>query len=314
MVVREWHGAALRGSAGRTSIAQSYRFLRAVLNTAVADGSIARNPCRIRGAGSDRAPERPVATPAQIAALADAITPRYRAAVLLGAWGGLRRGEILGLLRDDVDLDYGRVTVRRTRTELLSTGDRFDSPPKTAAAYRMVALPPHVVPEIAYHLEHFAGSERVFVARDGSPMRGDALRQAFERARNQVGLPELRFHDLRHTGQTLAAAAGASLADLMRRLGHSSTIAAKRYLHATDNRDREIAERLTRLALTTGATAAPRDDLAGDPVRSTPEGGCTQGPSTIRRLDVNSDVLDMTDRSGTQPIARSEPDASAGDG
>src|SRR5512144_1569080 len=100
VVVREWHAAALRGGGGRTSIAQSYRFLRAVLNTAVADGAIARNPCQIRGAGSDRAPERPVATPAQIEALADAITPRYRAAVLLGAWDGLRRGEILGLLRD----------------------------------------------------------------------------------------------------------------------------------------------------------------------------------------------------------------------
>jgi hypothetical protein len=93
-------------------------------------------------------------------------------------------------------------------------------------------------------------------------MRGDALRQAFERARNQVGLPELRFHDLRHTAQTLAAAAGASLADLMRRLGHSSAIAAKRYLHASDDRDREITQRLTSLARTTRATAAPRDDLA----------------------------------------------------
>jgi integrase len=57
-----------------------------------------------------------------------------------------------------------------------------------------------------------------------------------------------RFHDLRHTGQTLAAAAGASLADLMKRLGHSSTVAAKRYLHATEDRDRELAAALSKLA------------------------------------------------------------------
>ncbi len=88
----------------------------------------------------------------------------------------------------------------------------------------------------------------MFVGRAGEPMRGDALRLAFQRARIEVGLPQLRFHDLRHTGQTLAAEAGASLADLMRRLGHSSMVAAKRYLHATDSRDRQIADALSQLA------------------------------------------------------------------
>jgi hypothetical protein len=61
--VRTWHARALAGTGGRTSIAQSYRFMRAVLNTAVSDGAIARNPCQIRGAGTDRATERPVASP-----------------------------------------------------------------------------------------------------------------------------------------------------------------------------------------------------------------------------------------------------------
>jgi hypothetical protein len=75
----------MRGKGGRTSIAQSYRFLRAAMMTAVRDGAIMKNPCQIPGAGSDRAKERPVATPAQVAALVEAITPRYRAAVLLAA-------------------------------------------------------------------------------------------------------------------------------------------------------------------------------------------------------------------------------------
>ena len=57
-LVREWHSSALHGTGGRTSIAQSYRFMRAVLNTAVRDGAIARNPCQIPGAGADRAAER----------------------------------------------------------------------------------------------------------------------------------------------------------------------------------------------------------------------------------------------------------------
>jgi integrase len=91
-VVREWYAAAMRGTGGRTSIAQAYRLLRAVMNTAVRNGAIVKNPCQIKGAGSDRAKERPVASPAEVVALVDAITPRYRAAVLLAAWCGLRRG------------------------------------------------------------------------------------------------------------------------------------------------------------------------------------------------------------------------------
>jgi hypothetical protein len=87
-VVREWYATAMRGSGGWTSIMQVYRFLRAVMNTAVRDGAVAKNPCQLSGAGSDRAKERPVASLAEVAALVAAITPRYRAAVLLAAWCG----------------------------------------------------------------------------------------------------------------------------------------------------------------------------------------------------------------------------------
>ncbi len=246
-VVSNWYAASIRAGGGRTSIAQSYRFLRAVMNSAVRDGVVARNPCQIRGAGSDRAKERPIATPEQIEAIVAAIMPRYRAAVALAAWGGLRRGEILAVHREDLDLEAGRVTVRRARVELLSSPVRFDGPPKTDAGYRTVALPPHILPLLETHLGLYAGVDRLFVGRNGEPMRGDALRQAFERARSIAGLPHLRFHDLRHTGQTLAAAAGANLADLMKRLGHSSTVAAQRYLHATEDRDQAIANALSEL-------------------------------------------------------------------
>jgi hypothetical protein len=73
--VREWHAAAMRGPGGRTSIAQSYRFLRMVLNTAVREGLMVRNPCMIPGAGVVRASERPVASPAEVTALVEAINP-----------------------------------------------------------------------------------------------------------------------------------------------------------------------------------------------------------------------------------------------
>lgn len=257
-VVREWYAAATRGKGGKTSIAQSYRFLRAVMNTAVRDGAIVKNPCQIPGAGSDRAKERPIATPDEVVALVNAITPRYRAAVLLAAWCGLRRGEVIGLRPTDVDLVAGTVTVRKNRVELLETREAFDADPKTDAGKRTVAVPPHMLPFLVEHMATWAGPDRVFVGRTGAPMRGDAVRQAFVRARTKVGMPGFRFHDLRHTGQTLAASTGATVKDLMRRLGHASPVASYRYLHAVDGRDAEIASALSELAAHGNAAKLPR--------------------------------------------------------
>lgn len=83
------------------------------------------------------------------------------------------------------------------------------------------------------------------------------------RARSKVGLDELTAHDLRHTGQTLAASAGATMADLMKRLGHASMAAAKRYLHAVDGRDAEIALALSDLAAHGEAARLPRRLITG---------------------------------------------------
>jgi integrase len=119
-------------------------------------------------------------------------------------------------------------------------------------------IPPHVMPILADHMATWAGPDRVFVGRDGRPMRGDAIRQAFDRARRKAGMPGFRFHDLRHTGQTLAAATGATVKDLMRRLGHASPVASYRYLHAVDGRDAEIAAALSALAAHGDAAKLPK--------------------------------------------------------
>jgi len=137
----------------------------------------------------------------------------------------------------------------RVRLCAASGPTAFDADRKTDAGKRTVVVPPHVIPVLAQHMAEWAGPDRVFVGRDGRPMRGDAVRQAFNRARLKAGMPGFRFHDLRHTGQTLAAATGATVKDLMRRLGHaSSPVASYRYLHAVDGRDAEIAAALSELA------------------------------------------------------------------
>jgi len=86
----------------------------------------------------------------------------------------------------------------------------------------------------------------VFPAPTGGHLRSDgALHRVFADAREAAGRPDLTIHGLRHTGATLAAATGATLAELMRRLGHSTPVAAMRYQHATDDRNQAIAEALS---------------------------------------------------------------------
>jgi integrase len=256
-VIRAWHAKALRGRGGRTSISQSYRLMRSVFNVAVQDGAILRNPCQIPGAGAQRSPERSIATPAQVAELADATTPRFRAAVVLAAWCGLRRGEVCALRTSDIDLDNGVVRISKNWVELLEEPTRFDKEPKSSAGKRTVTIPPHVIPVLRQHAEQFAGEEFFFVDRNGDRVRSNAVYQAFVRARKKVGVT-ISFHDLRHTGQSLAAATGASLVDLKQRLGHSSTAAAQRYMHAVEGRDAEIAKALSRMAEKGDATKLPK--------------------------------------------------------
>ena len=138
-VVRDWHSDLVE-SAGRDQAAKSYRLLRAVLNTAVEDLRIGRNPCQIRGAGIERAAERPIVEAATILDLAAAINPRLRALIVLSGFGGLRTGELLALTRRDVDLVHKTVQVRASAAEINGSG-RVLGPPKSEAGVRVIALP-----------------------------------------------------------------------------------------------------------------------------------------------------------------------------
>jgi len=108
--------------------------------------------------------------------------------------------------------------------------------PEVARRYPHRRVPADIVPELADHLEYFADPKPngfVFIGPIGGRLRRSNFREIWYRARGAVGLPELHFHDLRHTGNTMAAAQGASLKELMERMGHSSPRAALTYLHAT---------------------------------------------------------------------------------
>jgi integrase len=247
VMVRDWY-SHLTNTTGPTRRAHAYGLLRAILNTAVADDLIPANPCRVRGGGqSKRARQIRPATLAELEVIAEEMPAGYRAAVLLAAWCGLRFGELAELRRKDIDVRAKVVHVSRAVTFV--DGKPMIGAPKSDAGVRDVAVPPHLVPMLREHLAaHVAvGAEALlFPSPSGTHLRSDgALHRAFHAARLAANRPDLRFHDLRHTGATLAAAGGATLAELMRRLGHSTSVAAMRYQHATSDRDAAIAAALS---------------------------------------------------------------------
>ncbi|OEJ52052.1 tyrosine-type recombinase/integrase [Streptomyces agglomeratus] len=244
--VRSWRTALLAAGVGEPTVVKAYQILRAALNTAVDDELIRRNPCRVKGADSYDVPERPVLSVAEVFAAADAISRRYRLLVLLAAFTTLRFGELASLRRRDVDTVHCAVKVQRAQAEM-QTGALFDKAPKSDAGVRLVAFPIELLPDVERHMEMYAGAGRdghVFLGPQGGKLRRSNFRDDWIKARTKAGITaDVHFHDLRHTGNTLAAA-GASLRELMTRMGHSTPRAALIYQHMVNGRDREIADRL----------------------------------------------------------------------
>lgn len=246
--IRSWHAAMLKaGRPGASTVAKAYRLLHTILGTAVEDGLLHRNPCLVHGAAVERPKERPIATIDEIYALADAITPCFRALVLLATFTGLRLGELRALKRRHLDLLHGQVRVLEQLQELRD-GTIVAGPPKTDAGVRTVAIPNVVVAELEVHLGLWSGEGPdgfVFAGIHGQPFRRGTLYTAWRAATRCVGIEGFRFHDLRHTGNTMAAATGASTRELMVRMGHASPRAALLYQHATRERDEAIAAALS---------------------------------------------------------------------
>jgi integrase len=219
--VREWH-AGLRTQTGPTQRARAYSLLRTILGTAVTDDIIPANPCRVRGAGQAKTVRkvRP-ATLAELEALAATMPERYRLMVLLAAWCAMRFGELAELRRADVDV---RNSVIRIRRAVARTDDGpVVKDPKSHAGKRDVNIPPHLMPAVRDHLASHTkpGQDALLfpAVHGGGHMNPATLRRVYHPAREAAGRPDLRFHDLRHTGAVLAAATGATLAEMMARPG-----------------------------------------------------------------------------------------------
>ena len=248
--VRSWRGGLLAEGTGGPTVAGAYRFMRAVLNTAVDDELIRKNPCRIKGADQDNSPERPTVTIGEVYAIANAIKPWWRALVLMAAFSSLRWGELIALRRRHLDLERGLVTVKAKLAEI--SGQFETGLPKSKAGVRVVAIPLAIVPDLTGHLTEWseAGTNgRLFVGPRGATPKRSNFNRYWQQALTGAGIavdPDvgLHLHDLRHVGNDLRSP-GASIRDLMAHMGHSTHNAALVYQHADVRRQQAMAAKLS---------------------------------------------------------------------
>ena len=248
-MISDWHKTLLPDAPTRRS--HVYGLLNTILGSAAQEDVIPANPCKVRGAGAvDRATTTELPTVEQVTGLIAAMPgPKYQCMTALAAWCGLRFGELTELRRRDIVVDSDGVPVM-IRVRRAVYRDVVDTP-KSGAGVRDVGIPPHVRRRVSDWLETRPKSADTMLfpaTRTGGHIKASSLYKAFYPARVEAGVPTLRWHDLRHFSGTATAQTGASLKEIMSRLGHSTVNAAMRYQHAAADREVQISEAMSQLA------------------------------------------------------------------
>lgn len=260
--VRAWHGRRMQ--AGATAAGAEARLLRAVLNTAIVDGILDANPVPSNLTRSSTGVKHRPPTIDELGVILDTIDDRFRFAIILAAYGGLRLSEWRALRRSDLTLSDGRVYVTIERTaQFLRTSGWHVGPPKSAEGVRTVALPTALTAAAEHHLQEYVGpfdGDLIFPFSRSGFMHDRPFNSAWDAARVAAGVryriddqqdgtkpvyqSVVREHDLRAFAGTTFAQSGATLRETMRFLGHSTTDAAMVYQHAAEDRLHEIADRM----------------------------------------------------------------------
>jgi len=230
--------------AGRTGAAQTYRLLKSIFNAAIDDELLDRSPIKDKAATIVRSRKAQAATSEQVTKLAEQVPARYKAAVLVAAYGCFRQGEQFALARKHYNAFNRTITIERA-VKKLTGKPAFIGATKTIGSNRTIVLPKIAAEALEQHLAQFVGSDPeslIFTNGQGSLVTSAELCGWFIPARERAGLPTLRWHDLRSTGLTIAASTGASISALMNRAGHSSVRAAMIYQKLTKTDDQKIAD------------------------------------------------------------------------
>lgn len=153
---------------------------------------------------------------------------------------GLRRGELLGLKWEDIDLAAGIIRVHRQIARI--NGEIVEAPLKTKNSYRVVSISPQAI-EVLQEQKRKTKEEYVFPSPNGGPISPDSVNNMLKRVLERAGIPKVRFHDLRHTFATLALQNGVDIKTVSGMLGHfSAGFTLDTYAHVTTAAQKEAAE------------------------------------------------------------------------
>ncbi|WP_053206126.1 tyrosine-type recombinase/integrase [Jiangella muralis] len=245
-----------------TRNAHVYVIARSILVTARKRKLLAVPVPTIDGAGQTKRRRRIVLLSVdELAQLVAALPERYRLMVETYAWCAARFGELAALRKRDVAFRHqckkpsrercvkascrGILHVDRGVTRAFG-GWHEDTPKGDEEAD--VDIPPHILVDLDEHIRDLGPDDLLFPARQGGFMAASSFHKVFNAAKRRIGRSDIRPHDLRHLGSMLAAAAGASPAELMARLRHKTAQAAQIYWHASRERDRELAGIMSTMA------------------------------------------------------------------
>jgi integrase len=225
------------------------RRLKSVLYQAILDGIISENPAKgikykLPRKTTKTAISKALLEKDEIITLINATPPKYRLIVVLGAYCGLRIGEILALTANDIDMNKHNVSISKSVNH--RNGKAHFSEPKTQSSIRIVHIPSEAVAYFEDHIQNYAGKHYLFERQDKQPMaRSKWNDKYFSKIRKTINRPDFRFHDLRHTCLTYYARQGATIKDLMQIAGHSSPDIAMIYQETSNDHLEQLANKLS---------------------------------------------------------------------
>jgi integrase len=225
------------------TILQQHRILHRAFKKAVADGMLSKNPCDFVDAPSPVEYEPTIYTEEQFITLLDKLQGhRMEAIILIAGMCGLRRGELLGLRWEDIDLEKEILHVRKNVVPTTTEGI-IEKNPKTKKSARTITIPSAIIPI----LKELRGIGRLYTKLDGSDYNPGSVSRIFKQFLKDNGLPHIRLHDLRHFNGTMMLRHGVTEREASSRLGHSNLLQTRKYQHVLKDMDKHSADKLNKV-------------------------------------------------------------------
>ena len=252
---------------GKTML-EHHRLLRAMLHKAVYWQLIVANPAERVQAPRAKKPKRKSYDDEQTKILLENLEQlsiedtKYKVAIILTVFTGVRLGELMGLEWQDIDFKNGIISINRS-SQYLSDMGVFTKVPKTESSIREIAIPEFIISLLeeyklwyeeqkSIYNELWNDSNRLFVQADGKPMHPSTISKWFVRYVGQIGLPVINFHGLRHTNASLLVAQNVDIAVISARLGHAQiSTTLDFYVHPLLSHNRKAGYALENLLLPT---------------------------------------------------------------